>query len=199
MAGARGYIGSGRSQRVEAAFWTPAVLGSAVVAWWDVLSPMTITLEGMAVSEIRDRSGFGHDLSQPDHSKQPEWVEHEVGNSFEAAFFDGRDDQMVSDVQVEQPFTVVQLIRTGDELEPFASSFQAGVDDALVYLRNEDLDNEVALGAGDVVGTGKVLDLNTNYIMVSHFGDADSYVSVNGEVFMAPNIGDAGISDPARV
>lgn len=195
------HVGRGAVSHPKDELWTPALLGSAVLAWWDVLDMNHIDQEGQGISYIADKTGNTHNLTQDTHAAQPLWVEHEFGDSFEGAVFDGVNDVLSTALALAQPFTVVQLIRTGDALEPFASSFRGGsTTDALVYLRNEDLSNTVALGSStNQVSTGKVLDLQSTYILVSRFDDASSEVSINGEVHLTPGIGTGGVSGDLRV
>lgn len=176
------------------------MLGDAVVAWWDVLDVASVDRIGDAVTGLRDRSGTGNDLNQPNPGQQPKWVEHAVTNSFEAAVYDGRNDRLEADFDLSGSFTVCQMIQTGTLIPDFASSFQGGnAGDAVLYVRNADLGNAVAISAGNLVSTGKVLLPETNYIIVAQFNGAGSRVSINGEVFETPNIGSAGVTSGPRV
>ena len=51
--------------------WTPEELGESLVAWWDAKDASTLTVDGTAVTEWRDKSGNGHDLTQASASLQP--------------------------------------------------------------------------------------------------------------------------------
>jgi hypothetical protein len=198
--GNRGYLNNPLVQRPASVLWTPAVLGNDLVAWWDIMDAKSVTRQANGIAKIEDKTTYDNDLSQPIADRQPTWTEHVIADSFEAAYYDGDNDAMVSNFGLSQPFTVVQMIRTGDSLPSNASSFQGAPDDALIYLRNGDIGNEFSLGAGNqIVGTGKVLEYNTNYIVVACFNGANSRANLNGEVFAASGIGPNGITSGPRV
>lgn len=51
--------------------WTPANLGSALVAWYDAGDAASITESGGAVSQWNDKSGHGYHLTQATGGKKP--------------------------------------------------------------------------------------------------------------------------------
>jgi hypothetical protein len=68
------------------ALWTPALISTAL--WLDAADSGTITLDGSAVSEWRDKSGNARHAAQSSSSFRPSWASDEIT-------FDGSDDFLV--------------------------------------------------------------------------------------------------------
>lgn len=64
-------IGSTSATSNTLRHWTPADLTTAPVAWYDALSPSTLTLSGSNVSAWADRSGNGRTMTQGTAANQP--------------------------------------------------------------------------------------------------------------------------------
>jgi hypothetical protein len=92
--------------------WTPADLSAGLGFWFDAADASTITLDGGAVSEWRDRSGNGRTAVQATAARRPV-VEATGMNNRPAIHFDGTDDQFSLPANAAQgtAFTLVTAFR----------------------------------------------------------------------------------------
>lgn len=186
-------------------WWTPDLLGAnAIVAWYDIQSDNSYDNEGDGVKVWRDKSGNNNDLYQDDHRRQPDWVEHSFSPSKEGVVFDGVSDRLAgTTLTVAQPFTVVQIIKTGASQQNQAAIFGGPAQDAVVYVSNEYAAGNFALKAGNqptnVADSGVKAQPYTTYIVVSQFDGNNSSIAINGVKTSMPGVGTFGITNGPNV
>ena len=72
--------------------WTPALLGSSLIGWWDASDSSTITI-GTGVSAITDKSGNSRTFSQATAGDQPALITN-AQNGLSVMRFDGNLDHL---------------------------------------------------------------------------------------------------------
>lgn len=181
--------------------WTPALLGTDVlVAWYDILEDDSYSQEGDGIKLWKDKSGNGHDLTQTDHSKQPDWIPHMFGHSKNGAVYDGLDDRLSAhNMTIAQPFTVMEIVKTGDSQHHQAATFGGSANDAVLYVSNEYASGRWAMRAGgdpsNVADSGVQAVPDTTYMVVAQFDADNSSISFNGQQKIPmPGIGTFGIT-----
>lgn len=188
--------------RIEATpdnLWTPDLLGDVLVAWYDILNEKNPDLEYDGLKVWHDKTGNGNHIYQDNHELQPTWVEHAFSNSKEGVVYDGFNDRMSgTTLSVPQPFTVAQIIKTGQDQHEYGAIFGGAAQDAVIYIRNEDVDGEIAMKAGNLegntVGSGIKVEKDKIYIMITQFDEDDSSISLNSQRIEMPGVGTFGIT-----
>lgn len=79
--------------------WTPALLGSSLIGWWDASDSSTITI-GTGVSAITDKSGNSRTFSQATAGNQPALITN-AQNGLSVMRFDGAGDFMQTAARVD--------------------------------------------------------------------------------------------------
>jgi hypothetical protein len=86
--------GSKGIDNVAEELWTPTLLGSPLVGWWDASDPSTVTI-ATGVSEITDKSGNSRTFSQATGADQPALITGEL-NGLSVMRFDGNGDSLAT-------------------------------------------------------------------------------------------------------
>lgn len=188
-----------------AVLWTPAALGSALVAWWDTSDAATITSSGGTISAIADKSGNGWTLSQATGANQPAYNATGI-NGFGGASYDNTDKFLVtsSSLIVAQPNTVVSLFQTGASLVSTALVWEGAISSSgsrqILFARRNDSADQPCLYAGTALMpiSASALSFNTNYLSAATMNGASSAHNLNGATAITGNPGADGISSGFR-
>lgn len=164
--------------------WTPANLGSDLALWLDAADAGTITLNGSAVSQWRDKSGNNRDVSQPTATKQPVYANN-ILNGLSALSFDGSNDSLFTNaatITLNQPvhrFIVCKFLTKTFNSVVFDSDTQSN---AFFFYNGESPGGKWAWNGGSY-GTS---DVTSNHIHYNFYNNTASYYSTDGATPSGP-------------
>lgn len=167
----------------------PFSIGSCVI-WLDA-SAITGLANGDAVASWADLSGNGNTFTQSDAGRKPTYQTNIFGSKPAVLF---GDKYMQRAVSISQPFTVVCMMKKGDNKVSenlYRGDTAAG---AVAYAEGGIYKSY----AGSVISSGVTLSNGTKYITQEVYNGASSAIGVDSSL-TSGNVGTDGIATPMNL